>query len=107
MIGRESFAAQQRPFATMRLPLCVWYVYVRCMATKTISIDLEAYRALRRRKRAGQSFSDVIKEHFSGGISAEHFAVIVRDAEVSEQTLDTLDDLIERRRADPAGVPEF
>ena len=42
-----------------------------------------------------------------GGISAERFAAIVRNAELSEQTLDTLDDLIERRRADPAGIPEL
>lgn len=77
------------------------------MATKTISIDLEAYRALRRRKRKGQSFSDVIKEHFRGGIGAEHFAEIVRQADVPEPTLDGIDELIERRGADLAGAPEL
>ena len=79
----------------------------RCMATKTISIDLEAYRALKRRKRKGQSFSDVIKEHFSGGISARHFAEVVRGTGVAERTLDAIDDLVDRRRADPAGAPDL
>lgn len=89
------------------IELRVFSVYVTCMATKTISIDLEAYRALRRRKRKGQSFSDVIKEHFTGGISARQFAELVREAEVAEPTLDAIDDLIERRRDDLAGVPEL
>lgn len=93
--------------ATSMVEIRVFCMYVACMATKTISIDLEAYRALRRRKRKGQSFSDVIKEHFTGGISARQFAQLVRDVEVAEPTLDAIDDLIERRRADLAGVPEL
>ena len=82
-------------------------MHISCMATKTISIDLEAYRALRRRKRKGQSFSDVIKEHFSGGIGARHFADVVRRTRISEETLDAIDQLIEARGTDPAGAPEL
>jgi len=35
------------------------------MAVQTITIDMEAYEALRRHKGSGKFFSDVIKEHFA------------------------------------------
>lgn len=38
-------------------------MHIPCMATTTISVTTEAYHALSRLKRKGQSFSEVIVEH--------------------------------------------
>lgn len=79
----------------------------KCMATKTITIDLEAYQALRRRKKEGQSFSDVIKEHFEGGVTGGELGEHLHRLHLAEDTLDALDDVIEARRSDPARAPEL
>jgi len=70
------------------------------MAVKTITIDMGAYEALRRRKRAGQSFSDVIKEHFRGGATPEALRTAVRTAGIHRSTLDAVDALIRDRSQD-------
>jgi predicted CopG family antitoxin len=77
------------------------------MATKTISIDTEAYEALRRRKRRGQSFSDVIKEHFGGSATAATLLAAVQGLKVDESTLEALEGLIEGRSLSPARAPEL
>lgn len=76
------------------------------MAVKTITIDLDAYEALKRRKRGGQSFSDVIKEHFTSGSTAAALRRAVREVPLGDDTLDALDALVldraaEAPRADP------
>lgn len=78
-----------------------------CMATKTITIDLEAYEALRRRKAKGESFSDVIKKHFARGATGAELRRVLEDFELAGDTLDALDELIEARRTDPARAPEL
>lgn len=70
------------------------------MAVKTITIDLDAYEALRRRKRQGQSFSDVIKEHFTGGATPEALRAAVRASGIHRSTLDAVDALIRDRARD-------
>lgn len=72
------------------------------MATKTITIDIDAYEALRRRKREGESFSDVIKEHFNRGVTGRELALLLERVEVGDETLDATDALIEERRNHPA-----
>lgn len=77
------------------------------MATKTITIDLQAYEVLKRRKRKGQSFSDVIKEHFAGGLTATEFRRALPELRLDASTLDAADELVARRGSEPAGAPDL
>ena len=77
------------------------------MAVKTITIDMEAYEALRRHKREGQSFSDVIKEHFGGKTTGGVLARVVAALQVEEATLDEVERLIEARARDAATAAEL
>lgn len=78
-----------------------------CMATKTITLDLEAYEALRRRKGKGESFSDVIKKHFARGATGRELGLFLDRLDLGDDTLDALDELIEERRGDPARAAEL
>jgi predicted CopG family antitoxin len=72
------------------------------MAVKTITIDLEAFEALSSRKQAGQSFSQVIKEHFGRRRTGRDLAALRDRWTLSEETLDAIDAVIEERRRDSA-----
>jgi predicted CopG family antitoxin len=72
------------------------------MAVKTITIDLEAYGLLARRKADGQSFSQVIKEHFKRQPTVADFRSILRSVHLSDQTLDQIEAQVRARRANPA-----
>jgi len=76
------------------------------MAVKTITIDMEAYDALSRRKRAGESFSQVIKrtlteERYTASNLLEHLDSTL----LSDQTLDALDAVVESRDEDMVAEP--
>jgi predicted CopG family antitoxin len=72
------------------------------MAVKTITIDLEAYDLLARRKARGQSFSQVIKAHFGRQPTAGDFRALVRRVRVGKDALDAMDAQVARRRREPA-----
>ena len=77
------------------------------MAVKTITIDVEAYDLLFRNKREGQSFSQVIKEHFSGAKRGRDLRAALREASLSEETLDAIETQIKNRQAHIAKAPEL
>ena len=72
------------------------------MAVKTITIDLEAYALLSRRKEEGQSFSQVIKAHFGRQPTVAGFRALLRTVRLSEGTLEALDQQVRDRRNSPA-----
>jgi len=75
------------------------------MAVKTITIDLEAYDALARLKKPGQSFSQVIKMHFGPRKTAGSFRRALRETAVSASTIDAVDAVVKTRRASAARIP--
>lgn len=72
------------------------------MAVKTITIDLEAYEALARRKRKGDSFSRVIKEHFGRRRTGRDLAALLGTLRLAEDTLAAAEKLVRERRRDRA-----
>ena len=77
------------------------------MAVKTITIDLEAYEALARHKRKGDSFSRVIKEHFGRRRTGRDLAILLGQLRLSEDTLAAAERLARGRRRDRARAPRL
>jgi predicted CopG family antitoxin len=77
------------------------------MAVKTITIDLEAYEALARRKRKGESFSRVIKEHFGRRRTGRDLAALLSEIRLSESTLARTERIVEARRRARARAPKL
>ena len=77
------------------------------MAVKTITIDLEAYDTLARRKRPGQSFSDVIKEHLGKRGTGRELADVIARNPLSPETLDALDEIVKARRRHRFRAPKL
>ncbi len=77
------------------------------MAVKTITIDMEAYDALARQKKPGQSFSQVIKAHFGPRKTAGSFRRALRETVVSAVTLDSVEAVVRSRGKSAARVPSL
>ena len=77
------------------------------MAVKTITIDLEAYDLLARRKRPGQSFSQVIKQAFGGATTGADLLRAVSEVRLSDEALDKVDAIVGRRKGDLARAPRL
>jgi predicted CopG family antitoxin len=77
------------------------------MAVKTITIDLEAYEVLARRKKPGQSFSQVIKEQIGRRKTAGDLLRVAASLRMGGKTLDAVDARIKARRRSPARSPRF
>jgi hypothetical protein len=80
------------------------------MAVKTITIDMDAYELLARRKGKGQSFSDVIKEHFGRPMTVGAFKARLRSGSLprmSEDFLDAVDEVIRDRAKSPVRYPKL
>lgn len=67
----------------------------------------QRHEALRRHKGSGQSFSDVIKEHFRGKTTGSAFRRAVGEIRIDEDTLDGIDALVRGRGKDPAEAPDL
>lgn len=74
------------------------------MAVKTITIDMEAYVTLSQRKRQGQSFSDVIKEHFGPVMTVGRFKERIKHVQLSDELLDKLEQTVADRKKSPIRV---
>lgn len=83
-------------------------VYAKCMAVKTITIDVESYELLAARKRPGESFSRVIKRTLQDErYTASHLLEHIDEVLLAEDTLAALETVVnerERDRPDPVAL---
>ena len=82
-------------------------MYGKCMAVKTITIDLEAYDRLSRLKD-GDSFSQVIKKYLpAAGSTAGDLLASLDGSAVSEETVDSIAQVVQERRDSPVREPSW
>jgi predicted CopG family antitoxin len=72
------------------------------MATKTISIDVEAYDRLKAVQKETESFSQVIKRVVREPLDVREFLKKVRERPLSEEAASAIESQIKKRRR-PAG----
>jgi predicted CopG family antitoxin len=79
------------------------------MAYKTVELDEEAYEILSQQKRAGQSFSEVIKERLGPrrNRTAKDLLKVAGELNFSEDFLDRVEEVIRDRAKSPARAANF
>ena len=77
-------------------------VHDKCMAVKTITIDVESYGILARRKRTGESFSQVIKREFGRQPTVAGFRATLATLRPGDDALAAMVAQVRARRRSPA-----
>jgi predicted CopG family antitoxin len=68
------------------------------MATKTISIDTDAYRRLKNVKKEGESFSEVIKRVVQAPIDFERWMKSIESDPLSDEAIEAVEAVVAARR---------